>query len=92
MTRDDNSVGGRFGSLEFPSHWLQRRAGLLFRQVSEPNNDDLPVLSVSIHNGISDRQLEDEERDRKDVCFAHGGSGCSGPLPIAVPIAVQAGS
>ena len=33
--------------------------------MAEPNTDDLPVLSVSIHTGISDRQLDDEERDRK---------------------------
>ncbi|WP_179873979.1 restriction endonuclease subunit S [Rhizobium anhuiense] len=48
-----------------PAHWMMRRAGHLFRQVGEPNTDDLPVLSVSIHTGISDRQLGDEERDRK---------------------------
>lgn len=48
-----------------PAHWLLRRAGQLFREVAEPNTDNLPVLSVSIHTGISDRQLDDEERDRK---------------------------
>ncbi|PBB34339.1 restriction endonuclease subunit S [Mesorhizobium sp. WSM3882] len=48
-----------------PANWTLRRAGHLFQQVTEPNTDDLPVLSVSIHSGISDRQLDDEERDRK---------------------------
>ncbi len=48
-----------------PAHWMMRRAGHLFRQIAEPNTDDLPVLSVSIHTGISDRQLGDDERDRK---------------------------
>ena len=48
-----------------PAHWSLLRAGHLFHEVAEPNNDDLPVLSVSIHTGISDRQLDDEERDRK---------------------------
>jgi type I restriction enzyme S subunit len=48
-----------------PAHWTLRRAGRLFQQVAEPNTDDLPVLSVSLHTGISDRQLDDEERDRK---------------------------
>lgn len=48
-----------------PAHWSLLRAGHLFREVAEPNIDDLPVLSVSIHTGISDRQLDDEERDRK---------------------------
>jgi restriction endonuclease S subunit len=50
---------------QLPAHWLLRRAGLLFQQMAEPNDDDQPVLSVSIHTGISDRQLDDEERDRK---------------------------
>jgi type I restriction enzyme S subunit len=48
-----------------PAHWSLRRAGHLFQQSAEPNTDDLPVLSVSIHTGISDRQLNDEERERK---------------------------
>ncbi len=48
-----------------PAHWSLLRAGHLFHDVAEPNTDDLPVLSVSIHTGISDRQLDDEERDRK---------------------------
>jgi restriction endonuclease S subunit len=48
-----------------PAGWTLRRAGHLFQQVAEPNTDDLPVLSVSIHSGISDRQLDDEDRDRK---------------------------
>lgn len=48
-----------------PTHWSLLRAGHLFNEVAEPNIDDLPVLSVSIHTGISDRQLDDEERDRK---------------------------
>lgn len=48
-----------------PAHWSLLRAGHLFHEVGEPNTDDLPVLSVSIHTGISDRQLDDEERDRK---------------------------
>jgi restriction endonuclease S subunit len=48
-----------------PPHWILRRAGLLFKQMAEPNTEELPVLSVSIHHGISDRQLDDDERDRK---------------------------
>lgn len=48
-----------------PAHWSLLRAGHLFHEVAEPNTDDLPVLSVSIHTGISNRQLDDEERDRK---------------------------
>ncbi len=50
-----NSAGG----------WKKYRMASLFREVKEPGHSDLPVLSVSIHDGISDRQLEDKERDRK---------------------------
>lgn len=50
---------------QIPANWTLRRAWQLFRQVAEPNTDDLPILSVSIHTGISDRQLDDDERDRK---------------------------
>ena len=50
-----------------PDGWLQRRAGLLFQQVADRNDDDLPVLSVSIHSGISKHELTAEERDRKTV-------------------------
>ena len=48
-----------------PDNWLIRRAGILFQEVSEPNDDNQPVLSVSIHHGVSDRQLDEDERDRK---------------------------
>lgn len=37
----------------------------LFHEVKESGTDELPILSVSIHNGISDKQLEEDERDRK---------------------------
>lgn len=50
-----------------PDGWVRRRAGLLFQQVAERNDDDLPVLSVSIHSGISKHELTAEERDRKTV-------------------------
>ena len=48
-----------------PADWSLMRAGHLFHEVAERNTNDLPVLSISIHTGISDRQLDDEERDRK---------------------------
>jgi len=56
---------GLFHIPRVPAHWQLRRAGHIFREVAEPNVDDFPVLSVSIHTGISDRELDDEERDRK---------------------------
>lgn len=47
-----------------PAHWEIRRLGSLFRQVAEPGHAALPILSVSIHDGVSDRELRDDEVDR----------------------------
>lgn len=67
-----------------PAHWSLLRAGHLFHEVAEPNNDDLPVLSVSIHTGISDRQLDDEERDRKvNLIEDHSSYKCVRPGYLA---------
>jgi len=48
-----------------PAHWEVVRLGILFREVSESGNDELPVLRVSIHDGVSDREFDEEELDRK---------------------------
>ena len=48
-----------------PSHWQVVRLNALFREVSDPGSDELPVLSVSIHSGVSDTELADDEMDRK---------------------------
>ncbi|KDB53768.1 hypothetical protein X805_06220 [Sphaerotilus natans subsp. natans DSM 6575] len=50
---------------EVPAHWDMFRMGSLFRDVNEPGNDELPVLSVSIHDGVSDKELDENEMDRK---------------------------
>lgn len=50
---------------QVPAHWVVRRVGTLFGEAIEQGNDDLPILSVSIHDGVSDRQLSDDEMDRK---------------------------
>lgn len=50
---------------DVPEHWETIRLGALFREVSEPGNEELPVLSVSIHNGVSDKELDEKEMDRK---------------------------
>ena len=36
-----------------------------FKEVMREPDIRLPILSVSIHSGISDKELEDEDRDRK---------------------------
>lgn len=48
-----------------PESWTITRLGNLFREVNESGNDELPLLTVSIHSGISDRELDDSELDRK---------------------------
>lgn len=48
-----------------PAHWDVLRIAALFREVSRPADPTLPVLSVSIHDGVTDGELADEDRDRK---------------------------
>lgn len=48
-----------------PAHWETRRLALCFREVARPGSEDLPVLSISIHDGISDDELDADERKRK---------------------------
>lgn len=48
-----------------PAHWEIRRLALCFREVARPGHEDLPVLSISIHDGISDDELDADERKRK---------------------------
>lgn len=50
---------------DVPAHWKVTRLANLFREVAELGRDDLPVLSVSIHDGVSDRELDESEMDRK---------------------------
>jgi type I restriction enzyme S subunit len=48
-----------------PAHWACVRLSALFREVNEPGSDELPILSVSIHDGVSDRELNEAEVERK---------------------------
>ena len=54
---------------EVPEHWEVSRIYLLFSESSVRASTevelDYPVLSVSIHHGISDKELNSEELDRK---------------------------
>jgi type I restriction enzyme S subunit len=56
---EDSLLGG------FPSHWRIVRLGNIFREVADSGRDGLPMLSVSIHSGISDKELSEEELERK---------------------------
>lgn len=50
---------------DVPSHWEVGRIANVFREVAESGVGDLPILSVSIHHGVSDKEFNDEEMDRK---------------------------
>jgi type I restriction enzyme S subunit len=52
-----------FGAV--PAHWEVTRIANVFREVAEPGLDELPILSVSIHHGVSDKEIEEEDMDRK---------------------------
>ena len=47
-----------------PKHWRTLRIVNLYREVSERGDDSLPILSVSINTGVSDKELSDDEQER----------------------------
>lgn len=48
-----------------PSHWQTVRLGSLFHEAADAGREGLPMLTVSIHSGISDKELADDEMERK---------------------------
>ena len=50
---------------EVPAHWELSRMANVFREVAEPGTDDLPILSVSIHHGVSDKEIDEDDMERK---------------------------
>lgn len=52
---------------DVPAHWDVVRLGNVYRETSEPGRDDLPILSVSIHHGVSDTEVAEEELERKVI-------------------------
>lgn len=47
-----------------PDHWKIHRIANLYDESVESGDASLPILTVSINSGISDRELSDEESDR----------------------------
>ena len=43
-----------------PAHWDVRRNGRLFRELKLPGRKDLPILTVSIHDGVAVRDMDDQ--------------------------------
>ncbi|HMQ92684.1 MAG TPA: restriction endonuclease subunit S [Amaricoccus sp.] len=52
---------------QIPAHWEVRRNFVLFREMKVSGHADLPVLSVSIHSGVSSEELSDEENIRSII-------------------------
>ena len=54
---------------EVPRHWQVKRINLLYSESSEraetQEQQEYPILRVSIHHGISDKEISEEESDRK---------------------------
>ncbi|MCC8047196.1 MAG: restriction endonuclease subunit S [Clostridiales bacterium] len=50
---------------EIPAEWDIYRVANLYEERNEPGSDELPVLMVSIHSGVSDDEVKDEDRSRK---------------------------
>ena len=47
-----------------PVDWKVCRISSLYEERREAGNDTLPILTVSINTGVSDRELSDEENER----------------------------
>jgi type I restriction enzyme S subunit len=52
---------------QIPAHWDVRRNFTLFRESKRSGNASLPVLSVSIHSGVSTEELSEEENIRSAI-------------------------
>jgi type I restriction enzyme S subunit len=50
---------------DVPETWEIRRLGELFGEIAQAGSEDLPILSVSIHHGVSDDEMDESELDRK---------------------------
>lgn len=49
---------------KIPEEWEIFRIAALYSERKENGNDELPILTVSINTGVSDRELSDEESER----------------------------
>ena len=49
---------------EIPEEWKVYRIANLYTERKEQGNDELPILTVSINTGVSDRELADDETAR----------------------------
>jgi type I restriction enzyme, S subunit len=52
---------------EIPEHWVLVKNRSLFHERNEPGNDNLPLLSISIHSAVSSEELEDDANLRGKI-------------------------
>jgi len=52
---------------QIPAHWELKRNFVIFREIKISGSAELPVLSVSIHNGVSSEELSDDENIRSII-------------------------
>jgi len=48
-----------------PAEWEERTLGSIYAERKEPGNNELPILTVSIHSGVSDGELDEDEIGKK---------------------------
>ncbi len=52
---------------QVPAHWQQMANRALFRERMESGHADLPILSVSLHTGVSDEEQNGDENIRAKI-------------------------
>ena len=55
---------------EISEHWEIKANRVLFSERIEQGNDDLPILMVSIHSGVSSEEVSDEDNIRGKIRIA----------------------
>lgn len=50
---------------EVPEHWEIKRIAFLFAEAIRTGDPALPVLSISIHDGITDEEVSQDDRERR---------------------------
>ena len=48
-----------------PANWIETTLGEIYTERNEPGNDSLPLLMVSIHSGVSDGEVAEEDLPKK---------------------------
>jgi len=48
-----------------PTDWMESCLGDIYAERNEPGNENLPLLMVSIHSGVSDGEVDEEQLPKK---------------------------